>query len=341
MNCVITLFGVFTISGVLQDPQFTNLPRDLDCVELWTEAQTLVQAARREGLQAAAFDIQQDPATRDITTCTGFTEALRLVMRLKPGGLLAMAPDCSSFVFAPTSQSGRKRGQFEGDASREFVCKGNLQATIAAFFLHVAVARGVEAFLENPSGSMMFSYLAGTLTTLFWMVKAFCDRCRYITAEQRATQNYKKHYKFMATGLWIHTAMQLCTCKGRHTTLMDTGPNGEVNGKPADMKLSGLYPDALGAALVRAWLGRTLPPACQPDVAEERTPRSKRRAGDWESPWSMGPAAKPSTKRLARSAPMQLADQLEFPWAEEQCNPPVEALELPWAGLDEEFNIFA
>jgi hypothetical protein len=190
-SCAICLFGVFTVSSVLHDPQWSLQPRDLDLVELWTEAETLVRAARDEGLQSEGFDILQD-AGNDITTYSGFSRALKMVMRVKPGGLVAMAPDCSSFGFGPSSVSGRRKGQFEGDTSREFVRAGNLQATIAAFFLHLAIAREAECFLENPSGSMMFSYLASTFTLLFWMVKAFCDRCCYITAEQRKTKNLQE-----------------------------------------------------------------------------------------------------------------------------------------------------
>ena len=111
-TCAICLFGVFTVSSVLHDPQWPLLPRDLDLVELWTEVETLVRAARDEGLQAEGFDILQD-ASNDITTYSGFSRALKMVMRVKPGGLVAMAPDCSSFGFGPSSVSGRAKANLK------------------------------------------------------------------------------------------------------------------------------------------------------------------------------------------------------------------------------------
>ena len=229
LTCTIVLFGLYTVSSVVGDPAWATVPRDLDVVELWTEAETIVKAAAATGLKAEGYDILKN-VSQDLTTASGFQGALRLVMRLKPGGLLAMAPDCSSFGFGPSSLSGRKKGFFEGDTSQNFARRGNLQANVAAFFLHLAVARRVEAFLENPSGSMMFSYLASTSSLLCWLVKAFGDRCAYITREQQNTENYYKHYKFFATGDWISAAMRTCTCSVRHVPLMDEGPNGENNG---------------------------------------------------------------------------------------------------------------
>ena len=168
-----------------------------------------------------------------------------------------------------------------------------MQANVAAFFLHLAVARRVEAFLENPSGSMMFSYLASTFSLLCWLVKAFGDRCAYITREQQNTENYYKHYKFFATGDWISAAMRTCTCSVRHVPLMDEGPNGENNGNSVHMQMSGLYPAALGAALVKAWMERKLPLiqiAAPPRTVA--TPLRKRPAPVcWDSPWPEEPAS--------------------------------------------------
>lgn len=333
LACTVTMFGVCTVASVIHDPQWLNVPRDLDLVELWTEAETLVRSARGGGLQAEGFDILQD-STKDFTTFSGFSAALKLVMRLKPGGLLAMAPDCSSFVFGPSSQSGRKKGNFEGDTTRAFVQKGNLQATVAGFFLTLAIVRELEAFIENPSGSTMFSYLASSFSVLAWMVKAYCDRCQYVTAEQRKTQNYKKHYKFVATSEWILSAMRTCSCKGRHMPLMDQGPNGEVNGRQPDMKLSGIYPEALGAELVKAWRQQRdskaktpeesgkilsacpLPPVPTPARSAARGSGKRALPESWESPWSAAaPSEPPAAKRKGKS-PAQ-AEPVEFAWGEE------------------------
>lgn len=334
LTCSIVMFGIYTVNSVVSDPAWATLPRDLDAVELWTEAETIVKAAAAAGLRAEGYDILKD-ASQDLRTANGFRGALRLVMRLKPGGLLAMAPDCSSFGFGPSSLSGRKKGLFEGDTRQQFVRDGNLQANIAAFFLHLAVARGVEAFLENPSGSMMFSYLASTFALLCWLVKAFGDRCAYITSEQRATENYYKHYKFFATGDWISAAMRTCSCKIRHIPLMDEGPNGEKNGNAVHMKKSGLYPATLGTELVRAWMERK-PPLIRTAVSPRAvaTPQSaglRKRPVPvfWESPWAeeapsategsfespWGVAVQPTERKVPKSARNVALSSFESPWA--------------------------
>lgn len=349
--CAITLFDTFTVSSVLSNPEFAGIPRDLDVLELWTEAETVVQAARAKGLRAEGFDILQDPC-RDLTTASGFKAALTLVLRLKPGGLLTMAPDCSSFVFGPTSTSGRKKGSFEGDTSREFVRRGNLQALIAGLFFNLAVARQLEVVLENPAGSMLFSYLGAALTSLTWLAIGYCDRCRYITSLQRATENFKKRYKFVASGNWILKAMQNCNCQRRHAPLMDLGPNGEVNGRRKDMKLSGLYPAALGVAIVEAYLSspgyvlqHAVPSSSQSNAAlklsdqdlgqeiDRRIKQAKSNATqkaltptpvkllkrdpglDWDSPWSAASNQKPREKTSVKLASVKHQD-FPSPWAE-------------------------
>jgi hypothetical protein len=48
----------------------------------------------------------------------GFTNAVKLVMRLRPGGLLWMATVCSSFVFANSSNTHRNMNNPEAGRDR-------------------------------------------------------------------------------------------------------------------------------------------------------------------------------------------------------------------------------
>ena len=150
----LTLFGI-SLDAALKDPQFAPCSRDLDIAEVFTTAQTVVQAGRSLGLTAEPYD----KCSGDIDACTaeGFVQMVQLVLRLKPGGLLCVAPDCSSFGFAPRVWSCRTARNVEGDTSRSFVREGNLMARAAMFLFCLAVLRGAEAVMENPVGSMMFS----------------------------------------------------------------------------------------------------------------------------------------------------------------------------------------
>ena len=87
-----------------QRSQVVTTQRDLDVVELWSGAGHIAGAARESGHVAAEFDIERipghtnvaGPTSEDITTKGGFRRALRLVLRLRAGGLLWMAPLCCS-----------------------------------------------------------------------------------------------------------------------------------------------------------------------------------------------------------------------------------------------------
>ena len=155
LACVrLSLFGI-TLQEALNDPQLAPASRDLDIAEVFTTAQTVVRAGRSKGLAAEPYDVQAGDA--DACTAAGFSQMLSLVLRLRPGGLLCLAPSCSSFGFAPRVWSCRRAGNVEGDTSRQFVQEGNLMARAAMFLFCVAVLRDVDAVMENPVGSMLFS----------------------------------------------------------------------------------------------------------------------------------------------------------------------------------------
>jgi hypothetical protein len=56
------------------------------------------QPLAKAGWVAAACDIQYHPGM-DMSTVKGFILALALVLKMAPGGVLVMAPVCSSWVF--------------------------------------------------------------------------------------------------------------------------------------------------------------------------------------------------------------------------------------------------
>ena len=103
------LFGIYAVTSVRENPLLSAVPRDLDVLELWSGAATVVPAARQFGLTAREFDKNRGgmEVEEDLSSHGGFHHALNLVLRLKPGGLLWMAPVCSSFVFADSSHTKR------------------------------------------------------------------------------------------------------------------------------------------------------------------------------------------------------------------------------------------
>jgi len=250
--CRLVIFG-FTVATVLDSSQWGSLPRDLDLAELWAGVGHVALAGRQAGHATCTFERQDDLAD-DLLTPDGFLRAVTLVMRLRPGGLLGTAPTCSSFGFANSNKCRRTKTNWAGDVSYEAVQRGNLEAQIAVFLVSLAVARGVHAFLENPAGSLMFSFLEslGSLAPLRTLLRyQVVPRCAYST-EPPGTR-YFKPYKFMATGPWINAIAKKCPCPdSKHTKLMDTDEAGGVTGN-AHLAQSQAYHLALGQALVSAW----------------------------------------------------------------------------------------
>jgi hypothetical protein len=145
----------------------------LEVVEVWSGVEAVARVASRKGFRVQAFDFVRSPS-EDITAEAGFHTALTYVLRLRQGGLLGLAPVCSSFIFPNSCNTKRTLDNVEGDTSYEPVRIGNLMAQVAALFLAIAVARGARCFLENPAGSMMFRYLESTLRHFPFLV-AGCD----------------------------------------------------------------------------------------------------------------------------------------------------------------------
>ena len=75
----------------------------------------------------------------------GFSLALSYVARLREGGLLWLAPVCSSFAFPNISNTKRSAADYNGDPTYEPVATGNLMAELAGFLMRLAFERGLLA----------------------------------------------------------------------------------------------------------------------------------------------------------------------------------------------------
>ena len=305
-SCVIAAFG-FTALSILASPHFANIPRDLDVVEIFTVAESVVKAARAEGYHAEGYDYL-NPHQSSVTVQDGFTQALTLAMRVRKDGLICIAPECKSFAFSCSSKTDRKAGNFAGNVASPLVQTGNRMAEIGLLLYIIALARGVHVCLENPSGSTMFSYLKNHIDKLGHAgcapVYHLLDRCAYVA--RRPT--YKKKFKFMCSSAWFAPVVKKCNCnEGVHVNLMEQkqGKNGkmQVNGVGPRLKESGLYPIALGEAIVKAWIEWTKAPSLQPI-----SPPAHPWGGDGgdHDPW--GDDSKKCKKRKARDSFQEDAD---------------------------------
>lgn len=210
----LTLFGL-NVQHVLESPAWQPMRRDLDVLEVWSGCASIARAASKRGLQAEAFDKINSPS-QDILTAVGFSNVVRMSMRLRVGGLLAMAPVCKSFGFANVRNTKRKRDNVQGDTEYAPVRDGNAMALAAAFLFNIAVQRGVRTSIENPAGSMMFSFLKPYYTHLPNLATVIVDRCAF--ADDPDGQRCKKPYKFLGSGVlcsqrcWLLRPVALTKC---------------------------------------------------------------------------------------------------------------------------------
>ena len=257
VNGTLLLFGMFTLQSFMDHG---NVQRDLDVVELWAGVQSIVIAARGRGFRAEGFDKNRipgttdmpGPKTEDILTHDGFCNAAKLVLRLRPGGLLHLAPVCSSFVGLDTMHTQRSKADFRGDERFWAVEQGNLFAHIAVFLTALAVMREAHASFENPVGSMIWSYVKMYCSVLDAFERQIVPRCRYAAGPG---PHFQKKYKFSASGRWIHKVRASCTCPdGKHRDLVERNDAGDFRATKA-LKSTQAYPSKLGEAILEAWSG--------------------------------------------------------------------------------------
>ena len=251
-SCRLTIF-CFTVASILDNVHWARQPRSYDVGEFWAGVGSVARSATAQGLRA--FTVEKEDAEgqqQDLLTEAGFLLGVERVMQLKPGGLLVMGPVCSSWVFANTANTGRTRHNWAGNSDYEPVATGNLTAQIACFFLYLCVAREVHAVIENPAGSMLFSYLRPHLAPLRFLSTVCTPRCAF--SSEALGLRFLKKFKFLATGTWVQSMARECPCQGLgHAPLMSVDAQGRRTGIAEAMRQSQAYPVQLGAAMIHAW----------------------------------------------------------------------------------------
>ena len=205
--------------------------RDLDVVEIFSGVGSVHAAAIEAGYKAIAMDKDRIPKCTEIAglhcenllMLDGFENAIRLVRRLKVGGLLVAAPQCSSFVPPCRAQHQRcEKNLWYGDTSRAFVIDGNNMANGCAFLLRLAHSRGVQAVVENPPSSDIWKFppMANTLAHLKGLAQenqsAIVARCGYST--EPYGKRFEKKFKFIGSDLtcpWLARIERGCGCPGK------------------------------------------------------------------------------------------------------------------------------
>ena len=196
--------------------------------------------------------------SENLVTRAGFNQAVKLVGRLRNGGLLWLAPECSTWVFYNVSRTKRcKNNHYEGDLDYPPVQGGNAMAEACVFLIKIARARGVNFAVENPERSYIW-HCKFFQAWLSWegLHHTSIHRCAYDTAP--FGQRIMKVYKVVGSGQWLQNLVAPCPCgDAPHKRLTRSWLNSEgrhrVQGVADLLKESQAYPPAFGVQVVKCW----------------------------------------------------------------------------------------
>jgi hypothetical protein len=134
-----------------------GLVRDLDFLEVFAGQGNMTKAFIAMGMMAAQFETVHGPG-QDLTTVDGLCAVIILVLRVKEGGLVWLAPPCNLFSWMSSSVHKRTKLNPAGNIHLPSVRRSNKIARIAAGLVRLAYALKVRVAVENPHNSGLFRY---------------------------------------------------------------------------------------------------------------------------------------------------------------------------------------
>ena len=207
----------------------------------------LTAAFESFGMRPETYDVATGGGAHDILTDQGLGNALFLIARVEPGGLVWFGPPCSSWVWISRRHSRRSRDDVAGDRSSAWVNKANMVAQRVSELARVCAARHVRYVIEQPRSSLLFLYpqvaeaLRGT-------------RADRVSLELgRAGSPTPKPIILVGTARWLRTVASQVRRRPMVTsgrTLATVRP-GSVDGNRAALAASAAYPRILCCMVAR------------------------------------------------------------------------------------------
>ena len=135
-----------------------NVKRDVDLVEIFAGERALTFAVQNQGYVAEGCDILLDPTLHDILSDEGMEHLCKLVLRIKPGGILWGALPCKSWVWISRNGTGRCVQNPGGFTYVPRIAEANQQVEHFVALATLAYLRDVDFVVENPKSSLIFKY---------------------------------------------------------------------------------------------------------------------------------------------------------------------------------------
>ena len=139
--------------GHVHDGVITEPDTYYDFVEVFSGMESVSNGLRAFGMVGVSID-KKHRDLENFLTPPGFLYCLTAVMRLKAGGLLFLAPPCSTWVFFSCSSTGRRTDAPMG-AGTMLVKTQNRLVSRLCHVMWLAQKRGAFVMLEQPASSVM------------------------------------------------------------------------------------------------------------------------------------------------------------------------------------------
>lgn len=222
--------------------------RDLDMLEVFSGQGELHAAFQRAGYAAVGFD-KARCAEEDILRLTGLQRLTRLLCRVRGGGVVWFAPPCNMWVWLSSSVHKRSGANPYGCRGHKAVREANSVAFLTAALLRLALARGLQVFLEQPTGSCLpqFPPIAAAIA----LGHLSCE----IVHLGAYGMDIPKPLKIFSNSPLLPTLRRLPPSglqeKSRDEYYVK-GVDGSVSGRAA-LRSSAAYPRAFGEAMVASY----------------------------------------------------------------------------------------
>jgi len=130
--------------------------RDINLLDVCAGKARIARWALWGGLKPIALDRKYN-TNFDVNTDTGLAITIASLLRVRPGGLVFIAAQCSSWIWMSRSSTQRSSTNPYGNSTFKCVEEGNTLNCRVALLCLLAFMSGVHYVVEQPASSLFFS----------------------------------------------------------------------------------------------------------------------------------------------------------------------------------------
>jgi hypothetical protein len=159
MNYIRRLMPILLLLGLVGDGPGAISKPTRNFVEFFAGEQSVTKGIRLVGYKGDPVDVRLN-SNHDLLTPCGFLVAITMIFSVCKGGLVWIAPPCSTWVWMSRSSTGRsdKSHGTLGDPDNLNVQRQNILVARMCYLLALCWARGVHFIIEQPASSVMMKH---------------------------------------------------------------------------------------------------------------------------------------------------------------------------------------